>query len=70
MMMPQPIEDQEPIIDKDPEDSNHKDVITPTSAEDILSASLISGALSNVCEVTAIMRELDDKQEEAVKEFV
>ena len=42
----------------------------PQTAEDIVSYSLASGALSEVCEVTAVMRELDDKENDLVKEFV
>ena len=37
---------------------------------DIVLASLASGALSDVCEVMAEMRELDDKESDQVKEFV
>ena len=38
---------------------------------DIVSASLLmSGALSEVCEVTAAMRELDDRENDLVKDFV
>ena len=36
----------------------------------IVSASLSSGALSEVCEVTAVMRDLDDKESDLIKEFV
>ena len=43
---------------------------TTQTAEDIVSDSLGSGALSEVCEVTAVMRELDDKENDLVKEFV
>ena len=41
--------------------------MTTPFAED---TGLTSGAPSNVCEVMAAMRELDDKEDDAVKEFV
>ena len=64
-----PVEYHEPIVDKDLEDSNHEDENTQT-AENIVSDSLARGALSEVCEVTAVMRELDDMENDLVKEFV
>ena len=43
---------------------------TPPRQLMTVSASLASGALSEVCDVTAVMRELDDKESDLVKEFV
>ena len=43
---------------------------TPQTATDIVLTSLASGALSEVCEVTAAMRELDNKESELVTDFV
>ena len=65
----EPVEDHELIVDEDPEDSDHEDETTQT-AEDIVSESLASGALSEVCEVMAVMRDLDDKESDLIKEFV
>ena len=59
MMMP--VEDHEPIVDKDPKDSECEGETTQT-AEDIVLDSLASGALSEVCEVTAGLRELEKKK--------
>jgi len=42
---------------------------TTQTADDVVFASVVSGALSEVCEVTAVMRELDDKENDLVKEF-
>ena len=42
----------------EPDNSDHEE--TPQTAADIVSASLASGALSEVSEVTTVMRELDD----------
>ena len=64
-----PVEDHELIVDEDPEDSDHDEETTQT-ADDIVSASLASGALSEVCEVAAVMRELDDKENDLVERFV
>ena len=64
----EPVEDHEPIVDEDPEDSNHEEGTTQTAEEDIISDSLTSGALSEVCEVMAVMRELVDKENDLVKE--
>ena len=55
-----------PIVDKDSEDSDHEEETTQT-AEHIVLDSLASGALSEVCEV---IRELDDKENDLVKEFI
>ena len=62
------VEDHEPVSDGEPEDSDQEN--TTQTADDIVSASLASGALSEVCDVTAVMRELDDKESDLVKEFV
>ena len=43
---------------------------TPPTADDIIFTSLASGALSDVCDVAADMRELDDKESDLVHEFV
>ena len=43
----------------EPDNSDYEE--TPQTAADIVSASLASGALSEMCEVTAMMRELDDE---------
>ena len=54
--------------DEEPEDRNIEEDTTQT-ADDIVFASVVSGALSEVCEVTAVIRELDDKENDLVKEF-
>ena len=54
-MIPQPVDHE--LIVEDPEDSDHEDMTTPT-AEDIVLASLTSGALSNVWESWMIRRML------------
>lgn len=59
----------EPIVDEDSEDSDHGED-TAQMADDIVSASLASGSLSEVCDVAAVMRELDSKQSDLVQEFV
>ncbi len=64
-----PVEGYEEPIVEDPDESDHEEETTPT-ADDIVSASLASGALSEVCEVAAVMRELDDKESDLVKQFV
>ena len=45
-MMSQPVDHE--LIVEDPEDSDHKDMTTPTTIEHIISANLTSRALSNV----------------------
>ena len=62
------IEDHELIVGEDLEDSDHEEETTQT-AEDIVLNSLASGALSEVCEVMAVMRKLN-KKNDIVKEFV
>ena len=54
--------------DEEPEDRDIEEDTTQT-ADDIVFASVVSGALSQVCEVTAVIRELDDKENDLVKEF-
>ena len=51
-----PVEDYDPVVDEDPEDSDQDEETTQT-ADDVVSASLASGSLSEVCEVAAVMRE-------------
>ena len=53
----------------EPDESDHEEE-TPQTAADIASVSLASGALSEVCEVTAAMRELDDRENDLFKDFV
>ena len=54
--------------DEEAEDNDIEEDTTQT-ADDLVFASVVSGALSEVCEVTAVMRELDDKENDLVKEF-
>jgi len=54
--------------DEEAED-NDSEAVTTQTADDLVFASVVSGALSEVCEVTAVMRELDDKENDLVKEF-
>lgn len=63
-----PVEDYDPVVDEDPEDSDQDEETTQT-ADDVVSASLASGSLSEVCEVAAVMRELDDKETDLVEQF-
>ena len=41
----------------------------PQSAEEIVSASLLSGSLTDVCDVLVTMRSIDTDEEELVKTF-
>ena len=64
-----PVEaDLETIIDEDPEESDHEETVQ--TADDIVSSSLANGALSEVCEMAAVMRELDNTESDLVKQFV
>jgi hypothetical protein len=56
--------EEDPLEETDePEDS------TPQSAEEIVSASLSSGALTDICDVSVSMRSIDTAEEELVKTF-
>lgn len=63
------VEDHEQAADEELEESDYSQDTTQ-SADDIVSASIATGALSDVCEVTATMRELDEKETDLVKDFV
>ena len=43
---------------------------TSQTAEEIVSSSLRSGALSDICDITVTMRDIDTKEEDLVKTFV
>ena len=49
--------------------SDHEEETIQT-ADDVVSSSLASGALSEVCDVAAVMRELDNTESDLVKQFV
>ena len=67
------VEEIQPEANDDLSDGNDTDDDTPVQrADDIISASLESGALAGVCEVTATVREIrhvDNQEEERVREF-
>ena len=63
-----PVDDHRQTANKEPDDSDPEEE-TPQTADDIVSTSLASGALSGVCEVTAVMREMDEKENDLVKDF-
>ena len=66
-----PVEaDLETIIDEDPEESDHEKETIQTADDDIVSFSLARGALSEVCDVAAVMRELSNTESDLVKQFV
>lgn len=51
------------------EEADEPDDTVPQSADEIVSASLLSGALSDVCDVSVTMRPLDIEEEELAKTF-
>ena len=53
----------------EPDNSDREEEI-PLTAADIVSDSIVSGALSGVCEVTAVMRELGDRENDLVKDLL
>lgn len=53
---------EEPEVDE-PEDSS------PQTAEEIVSASLLSGSLTDICDVSVTVRSIDSEEEELVKVF-
>ena len=64
------VEDIQPEANDDLSDGSNTDDDTPVqTADDIISASLESGALAGVCEVTAAVREVDNQEEERVRAF-
>ena len=48
------------IIDEHREESDHEEETIQTANDDKVSSSLASGALSQVCDVAAVMRELEN----------
>ena len=60
------VEDIQPEAIDDLSDGNDTPVLT---ADDIISASLESGVLAGVCEVTMAVREIDNQEEERFREF-
>ena len=64
-----PLEDHGQTADEELDNSDNEEEI-PQTADDIVSASLVSGALSEMCKVTAVMRNLDNKESDLVKDFV
>ena len=55
---------EDPLEETDePEESN------PQSAKEIVSASLVSGSLTDICDVSVTMRSIDADEEELVKTF-
>ena len=64
------VEDIQPEANDDLSDGNDTDDDTPVqTADDIILASLESGALAGVCEVTAAVREIQNQEEQRVVEF-
>ena len=68
---PEPDEDVQQSDDEQPDEPEfqEEDNHSPT-AEDIVSASLASGALSEMCEIAVSHRSLDDQEEARVRAFV
>ena len=68
---PEPDEDVQQSDDEQPDEPEFQegDNHSPT-AEDIVSASLASGALSEMCEIAVSHRSLDDQEEARVRAFV
>ena len=64
------VEDIQPEANDDLSDASDTDDDTPVqTANDIISASLETGALAGVCEVTAAVRKIDNQEQERVREF-